>query len=213
MRKTLLVLVLFLLCGTLYSQQALSNDSVIKLAKAGLSEDLIVTTINASQTNFDTSSDAIIALKSAGVSEKVIAAMIVRSSAPQTAPVPVATPAPTGQSAQPAGPLGDGKPRIFLQSASKGNNRNAARDQSMEMSKDFERDCTGVKISINQATADYTVILNHIEVGLLVRDNQFQVADKNGDLISKTKEGGSIAAGVKVACQAILNDWAKKGPR
>jgi hypothetical protein len=49
--------------------------------------------------------------------------------------------------------------------------------------------------------ADYTVLLNHIELGLLNRDNQFQIADKNGDLISHTKEGGSINGGVKKACQ------------
>ena len=85
----------------------------------------------------------------------------------------------------------------------------AARDQSMEMSKDFERDCPGVKISLNQSVADYTVVLNHIEVGFM-RDNQFQVADKNGDLISKTKEGGSIAGGVKKACSFILSDWTAK---
>jgi hypothetical protein len=79
----------------------------------------------------------------------------------------------------------------------------------MEMSKDFERDCPGVKISINQAVADYTVVLNHIEVGMFIRDNQFQIANKDGDLISRTKEGGSIASGVKKACQTILDNWAK----
>jgi hypothetical protein len=80
----------------------------------------------------------------------------------------------------------------------------------MEMSKDFERDCSSVRISINQQTADYTVALNHIEIGLFIRDNQFQVANKDGDLISTTKEGGSIAGGVKKACAIILEDWAKK---
>jgi len=79
----------------------------------------------------------------------------------------------------------------------------------MEMSKDFERDCPGVKVSLNQAVADYTVLLNHIEQGF-VRDNQFQIANKNGDLISKTKEGGTIAGGVKKACSFILADWATK---
>jgi len=84
-------------------------------------------------------------------------------------------------------------PRVFLTSSSKGNNQGAARDQSMEMSKDFEKDCPNVRISINQQMADYTVALNHIEIGLFVRDNQFQIANKDGDLISTTKEGGSIA--------------------
>jgi hypothetical protein len=79
----------------------------------------------------------------------------------------------------------------------------------MEMSKDFEQDCPAVQITLAQQMADYTVALNHIEVGL-ARDNQIQVADKNGDLLSKTKEGGSIRAGMKKACALILADWAKK---
>jgi len=101
------------------------------------------------------------------------------------------------------------KARVFLQSQSKGNNQNAARDQSMEMSKDFEEVCPGVRVTINQQMADYTVLLNHIEIGLFIRDNQFQLADKNGDLLSKTKEGGSIRGGVKKVCDLILAHWAK----
>jgi hypothetical protein len=105
-------------------------------------------------------------------------------------------------------PRTKGTPRVFLQAASKGTNWNAARDQAMEMSKDFERDCPGARVTINQQAADYVVLLNHIEVGLLARDNQVQVANRDGDLISRTKEGGSIAAGMKKACALIVADWA-----
>jgi hypothetical protein len=80
----------------------------------------------------------------------------------------------------------------------------------MEMSKDLERDCPGARVTINQQMADYTINLNHIEVGLLVRDNQIQVANRDGDLISKTKEGGSIAGGMKKACELVLADWARR---
>jgi hypothetical protein len=99
------------------------------------------------------------------------------------------------------------KPRVFLASQSKGSNRNAGRDQSMEMAKDFEDVCPSVRITINQEMADYTVILNHIEVGLFVRDNQFELADHSGDLISKTREGGSIKGGVKKICRLITDNW------
>jgi hypothetical protein len=136
-----------------------------------------------------------------------------------TAPVASATPqpAPGGaqqpdtQAQQPAQNAPDGKgqqPRVFLQSASHGNTWNARRDQSMEMSKDFEKVCPGVRVTINQQVADYTVLLNHIELGLFARDNQLQVADKNGDLL-QTKEGGGIKGGVKKVCDLILADWAK----
>ncbi len=80
----------------------------------------------------------------------------------------------------------------------------------MEMSKDFEKVCPGVRVTVNQQMADYTVLLNHIEVGLLARDNQMQVADKNGDLL-QTKEGGGIKGGVKKVCELILADWVKQG--
>jgi hypothetical protein len=37
------------------------------------------------------------------------------------------------------------------------------------MAKDFEKHCPDTKVTLLQDKADYTVILNHIEVGLLYR--------------------------------------------
>jgi hypothetical protein len=227
------------------SIKEMSNGSVIKLMKAGLSDDLIVSAISALPGSYDTSSDGLIALKAANASDKVVAAIVLKasstsvsatspvSSAPPTAELsgsgpaaqasvpPVAQDATRKSSAPAQGNLNGSVlaaempaekavvPRVFLQSASKGTNRNAARDQSMEMSKDLEKDCPGVRVTINQQMADYVILLNHIEVGF-ARDNQIQVANKDGDLLSKTKEGGSIASGMKKACALILSDWAKK---
>jgi len=233
-------------CVLLMGQQAergaireLNNDAIIKLIKAGLSDDLIVSTINASPGAYNTSPDGLIALKAEGASDKILSAMVSKNSSaaravssPSVAEPPAKGQAtqsaviPTGQengqtSFTPAREVPGGsvvsmdltrtpsRPRVFLQSASKGTNRNAARDQSMEMSKDLEKECPGVQVTINQATADYTVLLNHIESGF-VRDNQVQVANKDGDLLTKTKEGGSIAAAMKKACTLILADWTKK---
>jgi hypothetical protein len=99
------------------------------------------------------------------------------------------------------------RPRVFLRSQSFGNRWSAVRDQSMEMAKDFGNICPAVQITMNEEKADFTVGLNHIEVGLLGRDNQVQVYDKDGDLISG-KEGGSILNGVKNACVLIVVSWA-----
>jgi hypothetical protein len=128
--------------------------------------------------------------------------------------VTAGTPQPEQPSAAPASAPASNismaaKPRIFLQSQSHGNTAKASRDQSMEMGKDFEEVCPGVRITINQQMADYTVLLNHVEIGAFSRDNQVQIADKNGDLISRTKEGGSIKGAVKKACDLILADFAK----
>lgn len=76
----------------------------------------------------------------------------------------------------------------------------------MARSKDFMRDCPGVRITLNADAADYTVILNHIESGLAVRDNQMQVANKTGDLLSMQEKGG-IRGSVKRVCSLILSEW------
>jgi hypothetical protein len=113
MRKQLLTLALMpVLAVTLAAQQAaqpaqsapgapsaatqgLSNDSVIKLVKAGLSDDLIVSTITASAGNYDISTDGLIALKGAGVSDKVVGAIVSKASgaAPALAAAPAGPPA------------------------------------------------------------------------------------------------------------------------
>lgn len=77
------------------------------------------------------------------------------------------------------------------------------------MAKDFDRDCPSVKITINQARADYTVKLNHIEFGLFIRDNQLEVYDADGDRM-RGKEGHSISNGLKGICALITADWDMK---
>lgn len=84
----------------------------------------------------------------------------------------------------------------------------------MEMAKDFQKDCPNVKVTIAQNAADYTVLLNHIELGLLLRDNQVQVADRNGDMLVLHEgngiKSGSIRGSVKIACRMIMEDWNAK---
>ena len=96
MRNAFLTCLVLLLCPVLFAQETLTNDSVIKLLKAGLSEELVVTTINSSPGQYDTSVNALIALKKAGAGDKVVSAMILKASgaAPATA-APTASAATT----------------------------------------------------------------------------------------------------------------------
>lgn len=105
MRKTLFVVTFLIGCLAAAAQQAMNNDAVIKMVKAGLSDDLIVTTINSQPGVFDTSTDGIIALKTAGVSDKVVAAMVSRAAAPaaRTPLMAEAPPAASPGSVRPAG--------------------------------------------------------------------------------------------------------------
>jgi len=82
MRKSFIALVFLAVCPLLVAQQALNNDAIIKLVKAGLSDDLIVTTINATPGTYDTSANGLIALKTAGVDDKVVSAIVQKKAEP-----------------------------------------------------------------------------------------------------------------------------------
>ena len=79
--------------------QALSNDAVIKMLKAGSSEDQIISSINTQPRSYDISADGIIALKAAGASEKVLTAILQEPAAAS----PAAS-SNTGQAAAPTPP-------------------------------------------------------------------------------------------------------------
>jgi hypothetical protein len=102
-RKIILAIVFLAFCSLLVAQQIMNNDSVIKMIKAGLSDDLVVSTINAQTGAYDTSIDGLNALKAAGASGRVIAAIVVKSAGPApAAPVAPAAPAPVPPSTAPA---------------------------------------------------------------------------------------------------------------
>jgi hypothetical protein len=86
MRKSLIALVFLAFCPLVIAQQSLNNDAVIKLVKAGLSDDLIVSTITASPGAYDTSANGLIALKAAGASDKVVTAIVLKASGGTAAP-------------------------------------------------------------------------------------------------------------------------------
>lgn len=186
------------------AQQQLNNQSVMKMHDAGMSDDLIATAINTQAGTYDTTMDGMIALKKAGIDDKLIQAMLVHSSAQNASLPPAAMIANAGGPPPTNGPH---KPRVYVSSLGSGAGLLSLRNQSMEVSKDMERDCPAVAVTLNQANADYTVQLNHIEAGFF-RDNQFQLADHNGDLVgTKIKGGASISGGVKRVCNAVLANW------
>jgi len=100
-RKTLLLSILpALIVGLAFAQTALTNDAIVKMAKAGLSEDIIVSTIKGQPAKYTTGPDDLIALKRGGVTDKVIAAMMDKmNSGGAAAPTPAPAPAPAASAA------------------------------------------------------------------------------------------------------------------
>lgn len=113
MRKRYIAIVFLALCSTLAAQEALNNDSVIKLLKAGLSDDLIISTINGSPGKFDTSAEGIIALKSAGASDKLVLAIMSKTAAASPAAKDHA-PLPRPAAQDPNDPMAPHDPGIYL---------------------------------------------------------------------------------------------------
>jgi hypothetical protein len=93
MRKLKFAVALALTAVFCLAQTVLTNDSIVKMAKAGLGEDILISTIKTQPGRYTTGPDDLIALKVANVSDKVIAAMMEKASASAGAP---AVAAPSG---------------------------------------------------------------------------------------------------------------------
>lgn len=109
-------------------QAVMTNQDVIKLTQAKLSDDLIIAKIQQSKTRFDTSVEALVTLQKTGVSERVIQAMMNPTAPPPPATKPIpppttpARPTPTPPATKPVEapvhkPLeavAEGKPGTFM---------------------------------------------------------------------------------------------------
>lgn len=59
--------------------KTLTNDSIVRMVKAGLGDDLILQTIAAQPANYTTDADALVALKEAGVSDRIITGIVTKA--------------------------------------------------------------------------------------------------------------------------------------
>jgi len=95
------------LAAIAFGQTALTNETIIKMVKAGLGEDVIISTITSQPAKYATAPDDLIALKGAGVTDRVIGVMVermvaVNSAAPSAAaPAAAVAPAPSGGATPP----------------------------------------------------------------------------------------------------------------
>jgi hypothetical protein len=89
MRNAFIVLVLC--AGIALAQAVLNNDSVIKMAGAGLGDDVIVNMIKSQAGNYTLDPDSLIQLKKAGLSEKIISAMVEKSAGGSASAAPAAS--------------------------------------------------------------------------------------------------------------------------
>jgi PEGA domain len=128
--------------------------------------------------------------------------------------------------------LGQDKPRVFVQgkgsqnlttSGSGGGGQHwgswgarstfDSHDEAMQVTRDLQKDCSGVTVTLDQSVTDYTVILNRESKhnrGLLRSNSQVQVANRLGDVLG-TSATRTVGNASKDACQLILADWGQHG--
>jgi hypothetical protein len=97
---------------SLTAQEVLTNDSLVSLKKAGLSDSIIISKIRSSQTKFDVTTKGLIGLKNAGLSDQVIEAVVNAGSA-TTAPAAPAAAAPAAPAAA-AAPAASKETIVYL---------------------------------------------------------------------------------------------------
>ena len=86
-------------------------------------------------------------------------------------------------------------------------------DESMEVTKDLQKNCAGVMVTINESNADYIVMMNRESKqnrGLLRTNSQIQVANKAGDVLG-TNATRTVGNAAKDACNMIVADWQAHG--
>jgi len=88
------VVTFFVLACLASAQDALTNDSIVKMVNAGLAENLILTMVQNQPGKYSMTPDELVKLKGLGVSDRVMAAMMAKASGAASAPVagPNATP-------------------------------------------------------------------------------------------------------------------------
>ncbi len=116
MRKFILAILFLAICPLLGAQQAMNNDSVIKMVAAGFSDDLIIATISASPGNYDISATGLIALKSAGASDKVLAVIVTKATQTSVSAPTAASPvvAPAAAISDPNDPMAEHDVGVYL---------------------------------------------------------------------------------------------------
>lgn len=82
----------FVFCPGAFAQETLDNEAILKLLKAGVSEDVVAGLIEQRPGKYALSSDDLVNLKNAGVPDKVLAAMV--NKGVPTAPPPTLAPNP-----------------------------------------------------------------------------------------------------------------------
>jgi hypothetical protein len=87
-RRSRLAIVALVCAAALFAQQALDDEAVLKLVKAGVSESIVLAMVKNQPGRYSLAADDVIRLKNAGVPDAILAAMIDKQSGNPEQPLP-----------------------------------------------------------------------------------------------------------------------------
>lgn len=105
-------MLLWLAPGPVAAQEVLTNESVVAMRQAGLSEGVILAKIRSSQSRFDVGTQALVDLKKAGLPDAIIEAMVSHTGPVAAGPATAAAAPPPAAVLSPAAPA-SGRQAIF----------------------------------------------------------------------------------------------------
>lgn len=222
MRIGWLLTTTFAVC--LCAEVVLTNDTVLKLVRAGIGEDTIIGMVNQQPGVYALSTADLAALKRAGITEKVIAAMLVRNLAPSSTIFPNNAPSvqPSLSTANSTRSSSDDGISVYVTDSQswemrggwgvRGNSetwggsgyQSGSAPQTAEMIKTLNQRCPQLTVTNNTQKADFAVLLEHQGgKGYLRRHNKIAVFNRDGDDIFSDSTR-ALGNSVKDACEAIL---------
>jgi hypothetical protein len=241
LKRTLSLAALLLFAfPVLNAQKPVTNDTIVKMTKAGLTDDIILNTVNTMESTYDVSPDALITLKENGVSLQVIAALqnnfirthygasvatakpapvqpIPQTAAPDKVPAEAASvPAPSPTVAQvtvPANPTQKHiRPNVYFSALGvPAGVVSSLQDQTAVLAKNFEGVCSNASVIDDVQTSDYRLVLKHSNGGFgRPADTLIELRDSNDNVIIPAAKFKVGPEILSLTCNAITSDWNAK---
>jgi hypothetical protein len=87
-----------------------------------------------------------------------------------------------------------------------GNGSVAKHDETMEMARNLLKSCPEISITTDEATIDYSLLLNRQEEHFGSAVSQVMVLRPDKSVMFASKQG-TVARAVRDGCRAIMSDW------
>jgi hypothetical protein len=163
--------------AVLAQDETLTNGEIISLAKAGLSQSLIIGKIRTSKSSFDLSTNGLISLKQAGVSDAIVAAMMEAKSGRS-----ITAPAAAAEAGDPNDPMSKHSYGIYLYEEAGG-----------------ERRMTQVKPSVSAQNRTGGTFTSGLTYGITKVKTKANLPGRNSAAFRRTPKSSRLSASTNAA--------------